>query len=260
MKRPTNWSLYPQGLIRAFFSFSLPWPIISDIKVRFICLLKNRSSVHIRRWFSFNSLKKSSEIRRLPCIPKIAFDENHFREVTRLRFVVDLRLRIIFSSVFLQHVSTAVSNWNWAARRPARVFPNFAFSNSTLARIRDVGRTDDIRVIEARFKIWFRLKVPFAVFWFISNEDFLLIFVPRLVNWFSRWISIGDIKRLNPCRSSDKLIVLFNFTKNAKLRIKNLNSKFFDAKPCFAPLASRRSAVFKRNLRGQIIGHSTRKG
>ena len=58
----------------------------------------------------------------------------------------------------------------------------------------------------------------------------------------------------NPCGESDQLIVHLNFAKNcwakrskkreAKLRVKNENLKYFDAKLRFALFASLRSAIF----------------
>jgi len=61
---------------------------------------------------------------------------------------------------------------------------------------------------------------------------------------------------VNPCGESDQLIVHLNFAKNglakqskkreAKLRVKNENLKYFDAKLCFAFLASLRSAILSQ--------------
>ena len=61
-------------------------------------------------------------------------------------------------------------------------------------------------------------------------------------------------KAFNPCRESDQLIVYLSFAKNgwakrskkreAKLRVKNENLKYFDAKLRFAFLAPLRSAIF----------------
>ena len=51
---------------------------------------------------------------------------------------------------------------------------------------------------------------------------------------------------LNPCWESDQFIVHLNLAKKreAKLRVKNENFKYFDAKLRFALVASLRSAIF----------------
>jgi len=67
-------------------------------------------------------------------------------------------------------------------------------------------------------------------------------------------LNFHNFYKYNPCWLSDQLVVNFNLAKNgwakrskkreAKLRVKNKNLRYFDAKLRFALLASLRSAIF----------------
>jgi len=67
----------------------------------------------------------------------------------------------------------------------------------------------------------------------------------------------------NPCGESDQLIVHLNVAKKAeqseaqkreaKLRVKNINLKYFDAKLRFTLLASLRSAIFVHKLKFTML-------
>jgi len=122
-----------------------------------------------------------------------------------------------------------------------------------------VRRRPDTQKVPAKLPFVQPGTKPFTMPFLQEEQDFWEALFRKLrvylmLSAFQKVFRVRFILTINPCGEGDQLIVYLNFAKNgwakrsnkreAKLRVKNQNLKYFDAKLRFALLAPLRTAIF----------------